>query len=321
MPGGTKIFVDGNGTDNQWDEEGISVPAADCATMNFFPMNQTPASYSFTLSQFPSPASAPGFQAHMYIVNGDSFTANGGDFNWNQTYSGVPWNAYDYMGLRIENAAGGGVNAIFEWKTNAPSSNATNRQVFAAPQYTTANGTWTVNFSDNTHGTILGPDGASVGAITLPDFQADPQYSLNFTPVTSCLQFGVNKNDANNTGVNNDKSAYLTRVVVTNWLGVIYNDSFPGPGLTASYLWRVAKYWKYPANRVLWEPYGTAFWLKYGDPAAGYSVQSVGSFPGTWADAGATWTYTDDTGTNHFYAIPTNGVPAGNSAYFRLYKP
>jgi hypothetical protein len=320
-PGGLKVFVDGNGTANQWDQEGFAAPSADCNTMNFFPLNQTPASYAFTISHFPDPTVAPGFQARLHIFNGDSLTANGQNFGYNQTYSGAPYNVYDYMGMLIENAASGGVNAIFEWKTNSPTGNATNRLLFTLPQYTSANGTWTLTFSDNTHATIVGPDGVAAGAINLPDFQSDPNYTANFTPATSCLQFGLAKNDVNNTGVNNNQSAYFSHVVVTNANGVIYDDSFSGPGLTANYAWRVAQYWQYAANRVLWQPSGTAYWLQYGDPSAGYAVQTVGSLLGTWGDAGVTYTYTDATGTNHFGAIPTTSLPAGNSGFFRLFKP
>lgn len=319
-PGGLKVFVDANGTAHQWDQEAFAAPSADCNSRNFFPLYQTPATYSFTISHFPDAKVAPGFQAHLYIFNGDSLTGNGGDFGWNQTYSGAPWNAYDYMGMTVENGATEGVIATFEWKTNSPSGNATNRMQFTLTN-TTANGTWALNFSDNTHGAIVGPDGAVAGAIVLPDFSSDPNYTANFSPSTSCLQFGVAKNDGNNTGVNNNQSAYFNRVVVTNMSsGVIYDDTFNGPGLTANYPWRSATDWQYGANRVLWQPSGTAYWLNFGEPSAGYTVLSAGSLAGPWGDAGVTYTYSDATGTNHFSAIPTANLPAGNAAFFRLKK-
>ena len=325
-PGGVKVFVDANGTLHQWDQEAFTSPSADNNARNFFPIYQTPATYSFTLSHFPEPKVAPGFQAHLYLINGDSITAGGGSFGYNQTYSGAPWNAYDYMGLLVENGTGAtnsvtnGVIATFEWKTNSPSGNATNRMVFELPQYATANGTWTLNFSDNTHGTIVGPDGAVAGSIGLPDFVTDPSYTGNFTPATSCIQFGVAKNDGDNTGVNNNQSAYFNHVVVTNAGGVIYDDTFSGPGLTANNAWQVATDWQFGANRVQWSPTGTAFWISYGDPSSGYTFQSAGSLAGPWGDAGVTYSYTDATGTNHFGAIPTASLPAGNVGFFRMSK-
>ena len=224
------------------------------------------------------------------------------------------------MTFSVENGTTGGVVVAVMWKTNHPSADLTNRLTFTPP-YTSANGTWTFNFSDYTHGTVVGPDGAVVGNITFPDFTQDPNYTANFTPATSCFQFGVAKNDVNNTGTNNNQSAYFTHVVLTNAGGVIYDDTFNGPGLAANYAWRVATYWQFTANRVLWQPFGTAFWLKYGDPMFGYTVESTGSLPGTWGDAGVTYTYSDASGTNHFAAIPTASLPAGNAGFFRLMKP
>jgi hypothetical protein len=121
--------------------------------------------------------------------------------------------------------------------------------------------------------------------------------------------------------VNNGKSATFTHVGVTNVSGVVYDDSFNGPGFTGKYAWRVATYYIDGANRVTWQPYGTAYWLKWGEPAAGYSVLSSGSLTGPWGDAGVTYTYTDSTGTNHLGAIPTASLPAGPSAFFRLQNP
>lgn len=322
--GGVKISVDGNGTQNQYDQEGFTSPAPDNDAANFFWMGQTPASYSFTLTNFPSPAVAPGFDAHIYVVNGDSITANGnvGSWSYNQTYSGVPYNALDYAGLRIQNSTNNtGVVAIFEWKTNAPSSNATNATRFELPQYATADGTWTLNFSDNTHATLVGPDGSAAGSITLPDFSTDPNYNANFSPATSLVQFGVAKNDAGNTGVNNNRSVTFTHVLVTNSVaGTVYDDTFDGVGLGAKYAWQVAEYYQFSANRVLWMPYGTAWWLQWGIPSTGYSVESAASVNGPWNDAGVTYIYTDTTGTNVFGAVPSASLPAGNNGFFRLKK-
>lgn len=245
-PGGVQISVDADGTSNPNDQEGITSPSADNSGTDFFWINQTPASYSFTLTNFAAPAAAfastptapasvgAGFDAHVYLVNGDSIVAAGQNWGYNQTYSGVPFNALDYLGLHVQNASvvgtvtyvtngviittnnsytlGGGVVAIIDWKTNAPNANATNRIVFNFPSMASANGTWSLNFTDNTHGNIVAADG-SVNSFTLPDFYNDPNYTANFTPVTSMVQFGVFKNGRS---ANNSLSTTFTDVVVTN---------------------------------------------------------------------------------------------------------
>lgn len=285
--GGLKMNVDADGTANNNDQEGISSPSADNAATDFFWINQTPATYSITLTNFPSPAAAPSFDAHVYLCNGDSITAFAGDFGYNQTYSGAPYNMVDYLGMHVQNGGSGGGVAILDWKTNAPNSNAGNKITFLYPALASANGTWSLNFSDNTHGTIVAADG-SVNSFTLPDFSSDPNYAANFTPATSMVQFGVFKNGQNG---NNNMGCTFTHVLVTNSVaGVIYDDSFTGPGLTAKYAWQVTQYYQDGANRTQWLPYGTAWWLGWGLSGSGYGVQSAASITGPWSNAGVTYT-------------------------------
>lgn len=348
--GGVQISVDADGTSNPNDQEGITSPSADNSAMDFFWINQTPASYSFTLTNSAAPAaafaSAPtapasvgaGFDAHVYLVNGDSIVAAGQNWGYNQTYSGVPYNAFDYLGLHVQNAnitnlvtyttndtvittnttygLASGVVAIVDWKTNAPSANATNRIVFNFPSMASANGTWSLNFSDNTHGNIVAADG-SVNSFTLPDFFNDPNYTANFTPATSLVQFGVFKNGNN---ANNNLSTTFSHVSVSNANGTIYNDSFNGTNLTSEYAWQVAEYYMDAAVRAIWIPQNTTWWIKWNATVSGWSVQSTSNLLGAWSNAGVTYTFADSTGTNTLGAIPAASLPAGNAAFFRLTK-
>ena len=112
-----------------------------------------------------------------------SRTAN--DFGYNQTYSGVNWNAGDMISMDIQNGTAGGVIAQFGWKTNLfNGNNRINVTTFPYPDMTSANGQWTLAFSDNTDGTITGPDNIP-HSFTVPDFSSDPNYTANFTPSTS----------------------------------------------------------------------------------------------------------------------------------------
>jgi len=321
-PGGALMTVDADGTNNQYDQEGISSPVTNNTGTDFFWIGQTPASYSFTLTNFPSPASAPGFEAHVYIVNGD--TIGGAGYTYNQTYSGVPYNVNDYAAMRIQNGTNGGVQAIFEWKTNAPNANvsATNGAInaFPLPNYVTVNGTWTLSFSDAYDGTITGPNGL-VGSFTLPNFGTDPNYTANFSPGDSMVQFGVAKNDGNNTGVNNNKSTVFTQVQVSNATdGTIYNENFSGPGLDANYKWQVAEYYLDASTRVIWQPYGAAYMVGWNTAAAGWTLQSTTNLLSGWSNAGVTYSYIDNTGTNTLGAVPATAIPAGNDLFFRLSK-
>lgn len=319
---GVKISVDADGTNNQNDQEGFTSPHANNEAQDLFWLNQTPATYSFTISNFPSPAVAPGFDAHVYIVNGDTINSGTtGGFTYNETYSGVNWNAYDLMLLQVQNGTNGGVICNLMWKTNAPDSNATNGVFCTLGSATSANGVWALNFTDNTDGNITF-NGTVVTNFTLPAFLNDTNYTANFTPGTSWVDFGVYKHDINNTGVNNNQSAVFTQVLVTNsTLGVVYNDTFPGPGLMGTYAWQVAEYYQYAANRVSWQPPGTAYWLVWDTSASSWTAQSSSNIVSGWGNAGLSYSYVDTTGTNTWGAVPQTNLPAGNAAFFRLASP
>jgi hypothetical protein len=310
------MTLDGGGLSNTNDQEGITSPSTNNINTDYFWINQTPATYAFTLTNFPSPAAAPQFDAHIYLCNGDSITALGGNnaYNYNQTYSGAPFNMVDYLGLRVQNGTNGGVIAIVDWKTNAPNSVATNLITFNYGAMANANGTWMLTFSDNTHGSVIAADG-SINDFTLPDFTSDPSYSGNFNPYSSMVQVGVYKNG---NPINNDRSLTLTSVGVTN-SSTTLADNFSGPGLTANNNWQVAEYYLDSANRAIWQPYGTAYWLKWDSASSGWSVQTSSNIV-DWADAGVTYTYVDGTGTNTLGAVPATNLPTGKSGFFRLVK-
>jgi len=300
-PGGTRITMDGSG--DQWDREALCIPSGSASTVCTWG-GLTPAIYSMSFTNFPSPADAPGFEAHIFVVNEDTIpSAN----VWNETYSGCDWNAADLGAFRVENGTNGGVVASFEWKTNSPSSNPTNKIALTLPSLGSANGTWSLNFSDDTHGSISGPGGAFT-SFTLPDGM-----QAGFTaPGTSFLQVGAFKNDGANAGKSDNKSAIFTQILVTNKNGTVFSDDFSA-GLTNNYVWRTTS-----ALAINWLPQGTAYWLKWSVPDSGFTPQSAASMPGGWSDAGITYIYTDSTGTNRLGAVPIVSLPAGNAAFFRL---
>jgi len=311
-----QFTLDGNGLNNTNDQEGICSPAAGNGNTDYFWLNQTPASYSFTITNFPSPAAGPQFDGHIYICNGDSITAFNNLFSYNQTYSGAPYNMVDYLGLHVQNDTNGGVVAIVDWKTNAPNTNPTNNTFrFSFPTMKSANGTWTLNFTDNTHGNVVAADG-SVNNFTLPDFLSDPNYNNNFTPSTSFVQFGVYKNG---NFTNNNQTFTMTAETVTNSTTSLI-DNFSGPGLTANNNWQVAEYYQFAAVRAIWQPYGTGFWIHWNTTAPGWSVQSASNLVSTWTNAGVTYTYVDSTGTNTIGAVPQTNLPSAGKGFFRLVK-
>ncbi len=298
---GVQITMDDNAS--QWQREAISTPAEADATSFFWTWQSFPVTYSFTISGFPEQAKHPGYEAHMYIVNGDTVSGN-------QTYGGADWNAADIFMFRVENGNAGGVVARIDWKTNLPAANPPADAVYHPVNVTgpTAIGTWTLTFTDQTHGTVTGP-GIDPVAFTMPE---DVVYS-NFSPSRSFMQFGFFKNDGANDGHNNQASGTFSAVRFTG-LTFPFDDKFDGTSLTSNYAWRVTR-----SSAVAFVPPGTGWWVNWTLPADGYFVESAPAIDGPWGDAGLT--STNQSGAMMFGPVPTSALPSTEATFFRLTKP
>lgn len=297
-PRGVRITMDDDGS--QWQRDGIASPTGGSYSW----VGQTPATYGFTIAEFPSATQNPGFEAHLYLVSDDT-----GPGSWNQTYGGADWNAADIVIFSIQNATNGTVSASVSWKTNSPNSNPPAGDPFHPVTLTdvpTAVGDWTLTFHNDTDGTITGPGGVS-GNFSLP---ADVP-AAKFNPALLFLQFGVFKNDGANNGNNNRKSATFGRVWMTNSTGAVFDDNFSGPDLTANYAWRKTR-----VSAVNWTPADTAWWLSWTTPDLGAVPQVAGVVTGPYTDAGASHIFL--IGTSKTAALPGANLPSGDAAFFRL---
>ena len=301
--GGVTITMDQVGPPAQYQREGIVTPA----TTSYSWVGLTPVTYAFTITNFPDATKHPGFEAHLHLGNNDT-----GPGAWNQTYGGADWNASDFAIMRVYNNTNGSVNFAFLWKTNLPNSNPPEDAIHRPASITnlpSALGTWHLTFNSDDNVTISGPGGVSTNFSLPSDVPAG-----NFNPALLYLQFGIFKDAPNTNGINDLESGTFSRVWMTNTSGVVFDDSFAGPGLTANYEWRVTS-----STAVQWVPAGTAWWLSWTTPDDGYSVKVAGNVVGPYNDAGVTYTYLR--GATRFGAIPAASLPAGNAAFFQLAKP
>lgn len=267
-PSGVQITADNN-TD-QWQRNGITTPAGHGPVL-WTAQGSYPVTYSCTIADFPANGTHTGFEAHLYLVNGDTSAGDTGN-------GAVDWNAPNIFIFRVENLAVSGARAQIQWKTNAPSSNATNIPVIV--DAASALGTWSVTFTDSTHGSLSGP-GITTTNFTLPD----DAVANNFSPVASYLQFGMFKNDGANDGHNNQVSGTFSQVQFNGAAGA-FSDTFNGATLTNNYVWR-----KTSASAVQHIPAGTAWMVDWTVPATGFNLQSATSVNGPWSAANATSTY------------------------------
>jgi len=293
-PAGVQVTMDSNS--DQWQRNGISTPE-NTGPYLWASQGVYPVSYSCTIADFPAIASHGGFEAHMYLVNGDT-SGN------NQLNGATDWNSPDIFIFRVENGTGG-ARAQIQWKTNFPSSNATNIPVIVdAPS---ALGTWTVTFTDSTHGSLSGP------GITSTNFTMPEDAVLNnFNSGTSYIQFGMFKNDGGNDGHNNQTHGTFSRVTF-NGVAAPFDDNFQGSTLTNTYAWR-----KTSASAVQHVPPGTAWNLDWTLPATGFNVQGAAALTGPWTNTPLITSY--QSGGKQHAMVAQSVLPSANSSYFRLIK-
>ena len=308
---GVRISMDGSG--GQWDRQAISTPAPN-ASYIWTAQGGYPVSYSLTITDFPSVAPHLGYEAHMYIVNQDTAPAG------NDTGGSPDWACPDLFIFRIENHVTTSYTtnadiittnltydamAQIQWKTNYPNANATNVPVLVFPP--SALGTWTVTFTDATHGSLSGP-GMTSADFTLPD----EAVANSFSPSASFVQFGCFKNDGNNDGHNNDASGAFSHVAISGTANPI-DDDFSGTTLTNKYAWR-----KTSDNEVLYIAPGTAWFIKWSLPAFGFNPAVAPSVTGPWTQLAASGQY--QVGTNTIGGVLASALPQGNKAFFQMVK-
>jgi len=294
-PVGVQITMDNDG--DQWQRNAITTPE-NTGPYLWASQGTYPVSYSCTIADFPANADHQGFEAHMYLVNGDT-SGN------NQLNGATDWNSPDIFIFRLENAAGGGARAQIQWKTNFPSSNATNIPVIVDGP--TVLGTWTVTFTDATSGSLSGP-GITTTNFTMPE----DAVLNNFNSGSSYLQFGMFKNDGANDGHNNQTHGTFSRVTF-NGVVAPFDDNFSGPTLTNTYAWR-----KTSATAVQHVPPGAVWLVNWTLPATGFNVQGAAAVQGPWSAPNLIASY--QAGGMAHAMIAQSALPGANASYFRLIK-
>lgn len=283
------------GSASQWERNALVTPLGLSAPW----VGQTPVTYSMTITNFPDAAQHPSFEAHIYLVNGDTVLNN-------ETVGSADWNASDIVILGVQNTTNGGVNFGLSWKTNSPASNP-NQFPVSLNNLPSALGTWSVTFTNDYSGVITGPGGVSTNFALPPDAVAS-----NFSPANMFVQFGAFEGRSDS--LNDLQSARFSHVSISNVNGLVIEDNFPGPELTTQNDWRVTS-----STAVQWIPSGLAWWLTWTTPDDGYAMEVAGNVTGPYSDAGITFTIAS--GANKSGAVPAANIPAGNAAFFRMRKP
>jgi hypothetical protein len=122
-------------------------------------LGQSNVTFSLTIKNFPSGATYPGYQAHIFITTGPG---NG---------SGLDYADPNLIFLDIKENANGTANGVFRYKTNQPNGNAMVYGVgtLGSVASSTVLGTWSLTFNQDTNVTVRAPDGNTFVTNIPPD--------------------------------------------------------------------------------------------------------------------------------------------------------
>jgi hypothetical protein len=283
----------------------------------------SPVSYSFTVSNLPPISQGLQLQIWLIPVNAmPSSLAN--PYSDNQIDS----DATNAMALIVNSSSAiSGTNQVYGedllYKTNAPAVSlnpgtalpvvtlATNYQT-AVLGSASANGTWTLTFTDNNHGSITGP-GLTPKAFTIPT--GDEQY-FNGNLVA---YFGIQPNGA--VGV----SADYSRITIAGTAGPLDDNFAAGADLS---------HWTVVGDTLgMWlAPVGSAWWVNWSTPAIGYDVEennnnNIAASSANWVAPAYYVAYSPNLderlqGVRFWTLIASDMLPPGQTnGYFRLAKP
>jgi hypothetical protein len=214
-----------------------------------------PVTYSLTITNFPNGAAYPGYQAHLFITDG----------NPGSTETGPDYTEANLIFLDIHENTDGSAYAAFRYKTNQPNGNA---MVYGTGTLGIAGssnilGTWSLTFSQNTNITVTSPAGN-----TLKTNISSEAAALFADPLN--VYFGAQPNSPANFG----QSVVLSAVSVTGNVTPMSDNFFAD-----NWLLDTNTTWSIIAgdhNTVqLLAPDPGAWWVKWSLPDSGFGLQTT----------------------------------------------
>jgi len=266
--------------------------------------NPDPVTYSMTIGEFPNGTTYGGWQGHIFL------STDGGTTE-------PDWNNANVIFVQFQATGSGQGICNFRFKTNSPNSNGQDTGGFFGTGYIMTKtwpsiiGTWSVTFTNNSHITVVGPDGTGTNF----DMGADAAaFFQSFTP-SMATYFGCQPNNPGNIG----QKMVFSRIKVTDGASTVVDDSFTA----ADPFFEVdLNHWSVQCDapaavaiKVVDQP---AYWLDWNKPDNLLSSLQISSnLTSGWVDSPFTLR---DMGTRRgIYATVTNDlVGYERAAYFKL---
>jgi hypothetical protein len=288
-------FVQGS-ISGQFDRQNIATAGTGNYTWGGVATAGNPVTYSFTINQ----NSGPDLNYHIYLYQSIGDTASAPDYN--QT---------NVLIFQIQSATNGTAIATLSWKTNLPSSGTISNAFFGAnTSVTNATlvGTWSLQFTSNTGGTIIAP-GASYPFSLTPDISA----SLP-NPIT--VNFGINPQ------INDPK--ILGEYMVVSQISVTgvdplsathpHTDNFLVDSSLDTNTWTVNAL---TPPSILFVPTNTPYSVNWTVPDTGFELQVNTNLatPASWTSPGLPQVQLFP---GKRTLIASTNLPPGRAAYFHL---
>jgi hypothetical protein len=259
-----------------WDRQGVMLLATNGLSWVSRATAAKPVSYSFTINSFPT--NIPDYTAEAYLFLAPNPAAEENAPDWAETNCAI---------VDVMSTANGGGQMTFLYKVNEPAANAmywgnspyTNApgswngvkpDYFESGELTNVQsaalfGTWTVQFTSDTNGTLIAPDG------TTSSFIFPPYNAAKFAESTG---FNVYLGMVANTAGAIDQAVVFSSFAISN-VPSACSDNFLADTSLNTNLWSAA-YAIRPAG-VLLVPSSAPYWVGWTLPATGFSLAESAS--------------------------------------------
>ncbi len=292
-------FVEGS-ISSQYDRQNIITANGANSTANYSWAAATagsPVTYSFTITKY----AAPDLNYHIYFYQAaGAGNASAPDYNQPNVL------IFQLTPLATNNSM---AFVSLSWKTNTPNSGTTIGAIQATNSALV--GTWQLQFTSATAGTILAPGGNSY------PFTLDPSVATAIAnPIV--VNFGINPS-VNSTAILGE-SVVVSQIGIsgvdplsTNYTTV---DNFLADSVLDPATWKVNAIY---ANSILLVPTNTAYAVDWTLPAVGMSLEESPAL-----STSNLWTVPPISGVTLFPGqttlVPKSVLPAGKNGFFRLAK-
>jgi len=276
-----------------------------------------PVTYSFKLASAPS---LEGFQTHMFLIPTNAAPPGQGFIN-NQF---IDYQVSNSVWLQINGSSNGNCTANISWKTNLPDANP--NQVAVNITNSTAVGTWTVTFNNNSSGTLTAP-----GASPVPFSINDPNVATRFANPMVAI-FGIQPQSTAYYGAYVDYDS----ITISNVAAGLTSDNFT----TASSLganWDISN--SAYTNSIVLVPADHPYWVHWTLPDAGFGLGVAPNLTSNqwylpeyynYYNDGLNLPLTFQQGTSRWALVPASTLPTVDAtqggelspnAFYRLFNP